>query len=179
MFRFAFKRKPMPVNIEIKAYCRRPQQAIEILENLDAVYKGKDHQIDTYFMVNEGRLKLREGKIENNLIYYKRDDQEGPKTSEVILYPSGKEPGLKNILNQVLGTKVIVDKQRAIYFIGNVKFHIDEVKELGSFLEIEAIGEYGEEKQLDEQCKYYMDVLQVVNEDLIPESYSDLLLKKK
>jgi predicted adenylyl cyclase CyaB len=74
---------------------------------------------------------------------------------------------------------VIVDKQRAIYFIGNVKFHIDEVKELGSFLEIEAIGEYGEEKQLDEQCKYYMDVLQVVNEDLIPESYSDLLLKKK
>ena len=40
----------------------------QILINKKADYKGLDHQIDTYFNVNIGRLKLREGSIENNLI---------------------------------------------------------------------------------------------------------------
>ena len=35
-----------------------------------------------------------------------------------------------------------MDKKREIYFIHNVKFHIDNVKNLGTFIEIEAIDEY-------------------------------------
>ena len=169
----------MPVNIEIKARCQDPEKAKEILLRLNAEYKGRDHQIDTYFNVASGRLKLREGNIENNLIYYHRDDQHGPKRSEVILYPSGDHPGLKEILNKVLGRKVIVDKQRDIYFIDNVKFHIDNVKDLGSFLEIEAIGEEGEEEKLNQQCEYYMRLLHLGKQDLLPNSYSDLLMNKE
>jgi adenylate cyclase class IV len=36
-----------------------------------------------------------------------------------------------------------VDKKREIYFINNVKFHIDTVDGAGSFIEIEAIDNDG------------------------------------
>jgi len=167
----------MPVNIEIKAHCHDPENLSRILLAHGADYKGHDHQVDTYFKVQEGRLKLREGNIENNLIYYKRNDQAGPKRSDVILHPSGKDDSIKNILSEVLGVKVIVDKQRDIYFIDNVKFHIDNVKGLGNFVEIEAIGEEGEDSEMGRQCKHFMEVLHIKTEDLIVDSYSDLLLK--
>jgi predicted adenylyl cyclase CyaB len=32
-----------------------------------------------------------------------------------------------------------VDKHREIYFVGNVKFHLDTVEGLGTFVEIESI----------------------------------------
>ena len=168
----------MPVNIEIKAYCPNPVKAAELLAGLQADHRGTDHQIDTYFIVKDGRLKLREGKIENNLIYYKRDDQAGPKRSDVILYPGSRDPRLKQILRETLGILVVVDKQRDIYFVDNVKFHIDDVKGLGTFVEIEAIGEEGDEPLLDQQCKHYMEKLNIADEHLLSVSYSDLLLEK-
>ena len=58
----------MPLNIEIKAKCQVPEKIHQILRKKEAEFKGIDHQIDTYFNVNDGRLKLREGNIENHLI---------------------------------------------------------------------------------------------------------------
>ncbi|RLD35727.1 MAG: adenylate cyclase [Bacteroidetes bacterium] len=169
----------MPVNIEIKARCPDPGAAAKILAGLGADYRGTDHQIDTYFTVKEGRLKLREGSIEKNLIYYKRSDQAGPKKSEVLLYPGGENPHLRKILEEVLGIMVVVDKHRDIYFIDNVKFHIDRVEGLGNFLEIEAIGESGEEEALDKQCKHFIKILNISDDQLLSVSYSDLLLERQ
>ena len=60
----------MPQNVEIKARCAQPDQIHQILKAQNARFVGIDHQIDTYFNVAEGRLKLREGNIENQLIFY-------------------------------------------------------------------------------------------------------------
>ena len=167
----------MPVNIEIKARCSNPEKVAKRLLELGADHRGTDHQVDTYFRVPDGRLKLREGKIENNLIYYKRSNQDGPKKSDVILYPAGKKRGLKQILSEAMGVLVVVDKKRDIFFIGNVKFHIDNVDSLGNFMEIEAIGDEGEEEQLNDQCTYYMHELGITEEDLVSVSYSDLIFE--
>lgn len=166
-----------PTLIEIKAKCNNPQFIEEKLKELNADFKGVDHQIDTYFNVPNGRLKLRQGNIENHLIFYHRANQAGPKQSDVMLYPSPNSEMLGEILSAAIGSKVIVDKKRQIYFIGNVKFHIDEVKGLGNFMEIEAIDRDGSisVEKLNEQCTYYMDLLRVKTEDLIENSYSDLL----
>ena len=78
-----------------------------------------------------------------------------------------------------MGILVVVDKSREIYFIENVKFHIDDVKDLGTFVEIEALdanGSIGKEK-LFQQCNYYLDLFKISREDLISNSYSDLLLQ--
>jgi len=168
------------INIEIKAKSNNQDKIREILKSRNADFKGIDHQVDTYFNVGFGRLKLREGNIENYLIQYDREDKEGPKQSNVILYKSNPKSNLKHILKEALGTLVIVDKQREIYFINNTKFHIDKVKDLGTFVEIEAIdneGNIGRNKLL-EQCNQYLELFSISQKDLISVSYSDLLLQK-
>jgi len=168
------------INIEIKARCQNPGEIRNILRTKNAIYRGKDRQIDTYFKTNNGRLKLREGKIENYLIYYERKKKKGPKQSDVILYKAEPYSCLKEILIKAFGIMVVVYKQREIYFIKNVKFHLDKVKQLGSFVEIEAGDErrnIGKEKLL-KQCNYYLRLFKISRKDLISESYSDLLLNK-
>lgn len=166
------------LNIEIKARCDNPQKIERILEKYEADFIGLDHQVDTYFNAKHGRLKLREGNIENALIHYFRNDQEGPKSSEVLLYKSKPDNTLKEVLTEALGILTVVDKQRNIFFIENVKFHIDEVKCLGSFVEIEAIDKEGSigKSKLEEQCNYYLNLLEIRDSDLIKNSYSDMLL---
>ncbi|MBI5640646.1 MAG: class IV adenylate cyclase [Nitrospirae bacterium] len=167
------------VNIEIKASCRDQNKVREVLlRSRSAVFIGEDHQVDTYFKVQCGRLKLREGNIEKALIYYEREDAQGPKKSEVILYKD-PAPSLKDILTKALGVRVVVDKQREIYFIDNVKFHLDTVQGLGSFIEIEAIDDNGSigEVRLLVQCKEYLSLLEITDDQLIAGSYSDLVLK--
>lgn len=169
-------------NIEIKARCSDSdkERIREILKSRNALDKGVDHQIDTYFKVYSGRLKLREGNIENALIHYARKDTPGPKKSEVILI-NDPAPALKEILSKALGILVVVDKLREIYLIDYVKFHIDTVENLGSFIEIEAIDKDGTigEAKLMEQCRFYLDMFKITGENLISGSYSDLLLKSK
>ncbi|MCS7053944.1 MAG: class IV adenylate cyclase, partial [Ignavibacterium sp.] len=127
------------INIEIKAKCINQDDIRNKLKSLNADFKGIDFQTDTYFKVNNGRLKLREGNIENQLIYYQRENTSGLKQSDVILFNANPNSSLKEILKQSLGILIEVKKRREIYFIENVKFHLDYVESLGHFIEIEAI----------------------------------------
>ena len=167
------------LNIEIKAHCSDPDFVRRTLKQRNAIYKGEDHQIDTYFNCTQGRLKLREGNIEHHLIHYDREDQAGPKQSMVTLYRPQPDSTLKELLTKSLGTLVIVDKKREIYFIDNVKFHIDQVEKLGAFVEIEVIdstGKIGKDK-LKKQCEDYIELLRIQFTDLIECSYSDMILQ--
>ena len=171
----------MPVNIiEIKAKCTDAEKIRNILKSNNADFKGIDHQIDTYFKAPIGRLKLREGNIENTLIHYNRPNQAGPKNSQVTYRRLPPNSDIKEVLAAAMGILTVVDKKRGIYFIDNVKFHLDEVKNLGSFVEIEAIDEKGNIglDKLKEQCDYYMELFAIQISDLIEVSYSDLMMKE-
>ena len=167
------------INIEIKAACANPDHIREVLKNENADFIGTDRQVDTYFRVETGRLKLREGNIENALIYYVRDDLSIPKKAAGSVVLTEKGSGLKELLARALGILTIVDKMREIYFIENVKFHIDVVKTLGSFVEIEAQDLKGtmNEETLLRQCKKYMTLFGIRDNDLVTSSYSDMMLK--
>ena len=169
------------LNVEIKARCTDADTIEGILMNNGAKYHGLDHQVDTYFKVPNGRLKLRQGKIENNLIHYVRNDQPGPKDSQVSLFPVNDGEILKDVLSKSNGVLCVVDKQRKIFFLDNVKFHLDEVKSLGNFVEIEAIDTTGDrnKEHLLEQCKHYIGLFNIAKKDLISVSYSDLIMRKK
>ena len=168
------------LNVEIKARCTNPAFIRDYLLSNNAEFRGTDEQTDTYFQVPHGRLKLREGNIENNLIYYERSNQAGPKDSHFQLVKINDAAGLKEALAKANGIKTVVKKKREIYYIANVKFHIDEVPGLGSFVEIEAgniLADLSKE-QLKEQCDYYLAAFNIQTEDLIEVSYSDMLLDK-
>lgn len=167
----------MHINFEFKARVKDIIVLEQKLLEFDPLFMGEDHQVDTYFNVKQGRMKLREGTIENSLIYYERPDITGPKKSEVLLYEHTRAVMLKEILTRVHGIKAVVDKVRRIYFIGNVKFHFDTVRGHGSFVEVEAIdkkGEIGLEK-ITEQCKYYARLFEIRESDYVGISYSDLV----
>lgn len=167
------------LNVEIKAVINDPSFVRAYLVGHSAIFKGTDEQTDTYFNVNAGRLKLREGNIENNLIFYNRPNQAGPKSSHFNLVKIEDTKGLKEALERSCGIKIIVRKKREIYYIRNVKFHIDEVPGLGFFIEIEAgnILVDKTESELLDQCNFYLMELGIKGEDLIAESYSDLMMK--
>ncbi|MEI8111598.1 MAG: class IV adenylate cyclase [Chitinophagia bacterium] len=169
------------INIEIKARCFHPEKVEAFLLNAGARFVGTDHQRDTYFTVPTGRLKLRQGSIENNLIFYQRPDGEGPKTSEFFLSPVQSGPSLEALLMAALPVKVIVEKKRKIFFIEHTKFHIDEVPSLGTFVEIEVSNLHHSnltQESMQADCAYYLHALEIKNEDLISNSYSDMLLQQ-
>ncbi len=169
------------LNVEIKVRCRRPSRIRKLLRQQNADFRGVDLQVDTYFKVPAGRGKLREGKIEHSLIHYERPNRPGPKVSRVRLYQVACESKLKDVLAAALGALAVVKKSREIYFIDNVKFHIDRVENLGSFVEIEAIdatGRIGRQRLL-KQCRRYMTLFGIRKSDLIDCSYSDMLLARR
>lgn len=166
-------------NVEVKARSDNHEFLRSYLLEHGAEFKGIDHQIDTYFIVPSGRLKLRQGNVENNLIFYNRGDKSGPKQSNIVFSEVDAKSNVKEVLELALGVLVEVDKTREIYFIDNVKFHIDTVKGLGSFMEIEAIdyeGSIGVDK-LRDQCNFYMKELRIRKDDLLTNSYSDMILE--
>ena len=60
-------------NFEFKAKIDEIEKYENKLLTLNPDFQGLDHQIDTYFNAQYGRLKLREGNIENSLINYDRE----------------------------------------------------------------------------------------------------------
>ena len=168
---------PAALNVEFKARCRDLEGAQQILEALGARFAGLDHQRDTYFAVPQGRLKLRQGTVETALIHYERGDTPGLKRSHVTLYHPADAPALLQVLSAALEVDVVVEKWRRIYFVDNVKIHLDRVAGLGTFVEVEAISTSDEPDAdaLHAQCEAFRLKLGVEAEDLLSASYSDLL----
>jgi len=164
--------------IEFKARCADHDRIREKLKQKHARFAGTDRQIDTYFRVPQGRLKLREGNIENSLIFYSRANDAGTKQSDVTMSKIAGDSDIKAVLSRALGVMVAVDKKREIYFVDNVKIHLDEVAGLGKFLEVEAIGKAEDRAKLQRQCDEFVRDFEVRREDFVEGSYSDLLLEK-
>lgn len=150
------------------------------MRSFGAVHQGSDHQVDTYFAVSRGRLKLRQGTIETTLIHYERDDRAGPKDSQVLVHTPSDGQSLKATLSAALDLLVVVDKQREILWADNVKLHVDQVAGLGAFVEIEAMdGEDARSRtELRVQCRRWLNRLEIGPELLVTGSYSDLLLDR-
>lgn len=168
-------------NFEFKVRTKNLDALEQQLIELNPSFIGEDHQTDTYYNLPKGRLKLREGNIENALIYYERENIADAKLSDVLLYQHLPAQSLKDILAKLFGVKIIVDKKRRIYCINNVKFHFDTVKKLGTFPEVEAIDNTGETNMetLEAQCDHYFSFFKLDTSDYINCSYSDLLLSCK
>jgi len=170
----------MILNFEFKAKAENIAELEAKLQTLNPRFVGEYHQIDTYFKVEKGRLKLREGNIENALIFYERKNIAAAKSSNILLYQHAPDAALKAILTTTMGVKVVVEKRRKIYFVENVKFHFDTVEGLGTFIEVEAIGKTGKigAEKLQAQCRKYAAFFEINKTDYIAYSYSDLLMNE-
>ena len=134
-------------------------------------------QEDTFFAVPEGRLKLRVLSADRGeLIYYLRADERGPKSSSYAIAPTDRPHALHAVLAAALGTRGVVRKRRVLYLSGRTRIHLDEVRGLGSFVELECVLGPGEgEDGAESEVAHLMDRLGVRESDLIGGAYADLL----
>jgi predicted adenylyl cyclase CyaB len=167
------------VNFEFKARLRNEKHIRAVLKEQRAKFVGTDHQVDTYFCVPHGRLKVREGDIENALIFYERPNAPGARAAKVQMLELPPENPVKSILREALGVLAVVNKRREIYFVGNVKIHLDRVRTLGEFVEVEAVSRTASLGQVRAQGREFQRLFRIAPEDFIGESYSDLILKKR
>ena len=166
----------MYTDITIKARCTDPSEAAKILLQHKADYVGLDVQTDTFYETEIGKLKDRKGNIENVLMHYRREISGGLQKTEVLLYLKNPSPTTVAQICDGKQTLAQVKKFRKIFFIDNVKFHIDHLEGAGHFIEMEAIdleGSLGMDV-LRQQCGYYKELLRIADEDLINDSYVDL-----
>jgi predicted adenylyl cyclase CyaB len=140
---------------------------------------GVFRQIDTYYDVPKGRLKLREveGKTDAELIYYERENVAEPKRSTVFILAIPKPQVFKQILERILKIKTVVDKVREIYLYEDIQVHLDIVEGLGSFIEFERITSKNLEQQKEDMLKLekLKEKLNIRPENLERLSYSDLI----
>jgi len=165
-------------NLEIKARCPDLDRARQLAAALATEHVGLDHQVDTYFVTARGRLKLRESSLSGGqLVPYLRPDREGPKRSDYRVIPVEDPASLKRLLAEILGVHRVVDKEREIFLVENVRIHLDRVKGLGSFLELEAVFDGSTASESDQQQKvaWLMKELRVEPEDLLATSYEALV----
>lgn len=163
-------------NIELKARLRDRSRALATCERIGAEPQGDFHQVDTYFPVPNGRMKLREcDPGEDYLVYYQRPDVADSKASDYAI--EAASPTLKETLAAALGTIGVVDKLRSLWLWHNVRIHIDYVAGLGDYLEFEAVLSPGfDDRDGLDKLAFLREAFEIANTDLETGSYMDLLL---
>ena len=168
------------INIEIKARCADLEKAEEKLTALGAGPAGTFAQKDTYFRVPEGRLKLRViGPDDGHLIFYRRKDTPEPKRSDYEIAGTTDPEALGRMLRELLGAWVEVEKRREVWLWENVRIHLDEVEELGSFVELEAVTEEQGVEESQQRVETLMRALEIGPDHLVACSYGDLLAQER
>ncbi len=158
----------------MKATLRSLTTARDKINAMGAHKQGTYRQVDTYFNVHTGRLKLREidGEPTSKLVYYEREDTPDLKMSDILILETPDPDTLKAILQRSIGVKVTITKQREIYQHQGTQIHLDNVEDLGTFIEFERpITDLPEDR---ETLKELMEKLEIRPGDLITGSYSDL-----
>jgi cytidine deaminase len=166
-------------NIELKARDPRPGRTLELALALGAEDRGEIAQRDTYFARARGRLKLREQEPgEAELIQYRRADAPDARESVYRRVPAGEAAALRDALDAALGTLVVVQKRRRLLVWDGVRIHLDEVEQLGSFLELEAVAAPESDLAAErDKVERLRGGLEIADEALVVQSYSDLLLE--
>jgi len=170
----------MPTNIEIKARVRDLAGLRSRAEALSDTPVQVIPQEDIFFHTPKGRLKLRLLRPDfAQLVYYERPDQGGPKRSNYYIYETRDPEGLKTALSLALGVRGVVRKTRYLYLAGQTRIHLDNVEDLGPFMELEVVLRDGQsEAEGQSIAEDLMTRLGLRKEDLLEGAYMDLLEKK-
>lgn len=166
----------MAVNLELKIKTGSHQKYISTLEKINASYEGILKQKDVYYKIPKGLLKLR---VENGsycLIKYLRDEKGKRWSNYELLFLNGKNP--EKYLSEIFKIVTVVEKKRTLYLYKGTRIHLDDVKGLGKFLELETVVD---DDKADAQQRFD-EVISLLNLDTdkqIRASYKNLIENKK
>ena len=168
-------------NIELKIILDNFLNIVQILKKSGAQFKGELLQVDTCYNCKNGRLKFREINNEQfEFIFYQRPNKTDSKISDyqILKFNKNQAGNIKNILKKSLGEKVVVKKERNLWIYKNTRIHLDVVKKLGHFLELETVIQGDNFKNARKEHAKIINLLKIGRLKKISTSYSDLLLAK-
>jgi len=165
-------------NIELKARDRDPVASLKICRALGAEDCGEIAQRDIYFEVAHGGLKLREEEPGRpHLIQFERANEPQQRESRYRIIELGDGAALRAALAEALGIRGTVVKRRRLLLWRGVRIHLDEVEQLGTFIELEAVAppdsDLAHERQL---VAHLRDALGITDERLVAFGYAEQLI---
>jgi len=171
----------MHENVEIKAAVSDLRSLRERAAAISDTPGEEIYQEDTFFSVPHGRLKLREfSSGSGELIYYERSDMLAPKPSHYLISRVSDPSSLRGVLEESLGVIGHVRKHRTLFMVGNTRIHLDEVEDLGTYMELEVVLNAGESTEEGEKTAWaLMDELHIDPADLVQGAYVDLISAAK
>ena len=171
----------MARNVEIKACVESFDSTIPAVRALADKAPVEIIQDDTFFACQNGRLKLRVTSAnEGQLIFYRRENQKGPKESFYLISHTTSPDSLRDSLSLAYGQIGRVRKKRLLYLVGRTRVHLDRVEELGNFLELEVVLDGDEDVEIGRGiAQDLMQKLAILPQQLIDGAYIDLLLARK
>jgi adenylate cyclase class IV len=162
----------------LEAKFRLPDLALARARALEIGFKPQSilRQRDTFYIVANGKLKLREQEDGASLIHYRRGGHGGLQLSDYSILPVSDPAALRAMLADSLGVLAEIRKVRTLMIRRNVRLHLDHVEGLGDFGEIEAV--LAED---DSPAKYHDEAASIIEDlgltgvKLIDASYFELL----
>jgi adenylate cyclase class 2 len=165
-------------NIELKARDPDPDRSLEVCRTLGAEDHGEISQRDTYFEVANGGLKLREESPgAPHLIQFERASEPQQRESRYRIIEVHDGAVLCAALAAAIGIRGVVTKRRRLFLWHDVRIHLDDVEQLGTFIELEAVvppdSDLTHEHRLVSELRA---ALGITDERLVAAGYAEQLL---
>lgn len=165
----------MARNLELKIKLKSHSGVIAGLKKIKAEYAGLLKQKDTYYKIPKGLLKLRNVNGKFELIKYLRDEKGKKRWSDYeVIRLEGKNP--EKYFSELFKIDIVVEKKRELYLYKGTRVHLDTVKGLGKFLELETVVDKG----LKDTGIRFAETVRLLELDLkgqLKTSYKNLLEK--
>ncbi len=165
----------MARNLELKLKMESHAKVISCIKNIKGEYAGLLKQKDTYYKIPKGLLKLRSVNGKYELIKYLRDEKGKKRWSDYeVITLQGKNP--EKYFSQLFKIDIVVEKKRELYLYKGTRIHLDTVKGLGKYLELETVVD----KNLKDAEIRFAETVKLLELDLsrqIKASYKNLLEK--
>jgi predicted adenylyl cyclase CyaB len=163
-------------NLEAKFRLSNLETARAQVESIGFTYRASLVQCDTFFVTRSGKLKLREQNDGASLIYYQRDRRSDLELSHYSIIEVTDPSALREMLSAALGMIAQVSKQRVLLMRNNIRLHLDDVAQLGTFGEIEVVLNDGElTERYAPVVEKILVALKISAADLIYRSYFELM----
>ncbi|MEA2051957.1 MAG: class IV adenylate cyclase [Euryarchaeota archaeon] len=176
------------IEVETKLKINNIGQMEERLKGLKGMYKGEKTELDLYFdhqdtqiFRNGGALRVRDADGKYRLTYKgpKKDDETTSREEIEIGIESARE--MQKILAE-LGFYVLceVKKQRKTYLLRDLVITLDDVEDLGEFIEVEGKAS-NEEAYMKKKKEIFMllNDLELSSEKISQKSYLEMSLDEK
>jgi len=144
-----------------------------------AADQGIIEQRDVFFMVPQGRLKLRYINSHGKLIAYKRDNVAEARPSDYRIFSTDEPQVLEEVLGRALTVVETVEKSRRLLIHRHTRVHLDDVAGLGRFVELETVVGEIEDEDAQKEHAELVALLGLETCERVAVAYVDLLSRDR